>query len=300
MQQFYSNGKLLLTGEYVVLDGALALAIPTSYGQMLEVAASEGKGLQWESYDHNGDCWFEGAFQVMDSGIQCDKHDPISSNLKELLNAAIRMNPGFLKRIVGCRAKTTLNFPNEWGLGTSSTLVNNIAQWAGVDPFELLWASFGGSGYDIAAAGHDSPILYSVTNDVPKITPVQINWPFSDNLFFVHLNKKQDSREGIAMYKNAEKDASAIARISKLSMELLSCEYLTEFKNLAELHESILSNLLDIPRIKDRLFPDFKGLVKSLGAWGGDFVLVSGQKSDMRYFEDKGFSTCIPFSKMIK
>ena len=35
---YYSNGKLLITGEYVVLDGATALAIPTKYGQSLCVS----------------------------------------------------------------------------------------------------------------------------------------------------------------------------------------------------------------------------------------------------------------------
>ena len=30
---FFSPGKLLLTSEYVVLDGALALALPTKLGQ---------------------------------------------------------------------------------------------------------------------------------------------------------------------------------------------------------------------------------------------------------------------------
>lgn len=34
---FYSNGKLLLSGEYAVLDGALSLAVPTKYGQLLSV-----------------------------------------------------------------------------------------------------------------------------------------------------------------------------------------------------------------------------------------------------------------------
>jgi len=33
MASFYSNGKLLITGEYLVLDGAKALALPTKYGQ---------------------------------------------------------------------------------------------------------------------------------------------------------------------------------------------------------------------------------------------------------------------------
>ena len=35
--KFYSNGKLLITGEYFVLNGALSLALPTVYGQHLEI-----------------------------------------------------------------------------------------------------------------------------------------------------------------------------------------------------------------------------------------------------------------------
>ena len=31
--RFYSNGKLLITGEYVILDGALSLAVPSLLGQ---------------------------------------------------------------------------------------------------------------------------------------------------------------------------------------------------------------------------------------------------------------------------
>ena len=33
MSTIFSPGKLLLTSEYVVLDGALALAVPTKWGQ---------------------------------------------------------------------------------------------------------------------------------------------------------------------------------------------------------------------------------------------------------------------------
>lgn len=37
MISFKSNGKLLLTGEYLVLDGAVALALPTKMGQIMTV-----------------------------------------------------------------------------------------------------------------------------------------------------------------------------------------------------------------------------------------------------------------------
>ena len=58
-QSFYSNGKLLITGEYVVLDGAKALAVPTKFGQYLEVKPSEKKSIYWKSFDSNNQIWFE-------------------------------------------------------------------------------------------------------------------------------------------------------------------------------------------------------------------------------------------------
>ena len=40
---FKSHGKLLITGEYFVLNGAKALSIPTSYYQTLEVEKIDSK-----------------------------------------------------------------------------------------------------------------------------------------------------------------------------------------------------------------------------------------------------------------
>lgn len=58
-QTFYSNGKLLIIGEYLVLDGAVALAVPTKFGQSLTIKASENKGITWTSYDADGRVWLE-------------------------------------------------------------------------------------------------------------------------------------------------------------------------------------------------------------------------------------------------
>jgi mevalonate kinase len=60
-QTFYSNGKLLITGEYLVLDGAKAFALPTKFGQSLII--EEGSD-QWVSYDHDGSVWFEIPFRL--------------------------------------------------------------------------------------------------------------------------------------------------------------------------------------------------------------------------------------------
>ena len=43
-QSFYAHGKLLITSEYLVLDGAEALALPTVYGQSLEVETIDEPG----------------------------------------------------------------------------------------------------------------------------------------------------------------------------------------------------------------------------------------------------------------
>jgi len=45
LETYRSNGKLLLTGEYVVLDGALSLALPTTLGQRLTVEKNKTSQL---------------------------------------------------------------------------------------------------------------------------------------------------------------------------------------------------------------------------------------------------------------
>ena len=62
-QAFYSNGKLLLTGEYAVLDGALSLALPTKLGQKMTVTEMASEKIIWKSLDEKGRIWFETDFQ---------------------------------------------------------------------------------------------------------------------------------------------------------------------------------------------------------------------------------------------
>ncbi len=88
--------------------------------------------------------------------------DKVSKMLLKILLEAKRLNPNFLNGKMGYEVHTTLSFPREWGLGSSSTLISNIAQWANVDPFALLSETFNGSGYDIACAQHNRPIIYQI------------------------------------------------------------------------------------------------------------------------------------------
>lgn len=284
-KQYYSNGKLLITGEYLVLDGAQSLAVPTLYGQSLSVKETQDKLLTWKSLDDKGKPWFESDYEL-------EHFDPITKNtvseealaisvtLKKILLEARKLNPSFLSTSQGYEITTALNFPREWGLGSSSTLINNIAQWAQIDAYVLLWNAFSGSGYDIACAQNNSPIIYQLKNSRPIVHSASFNPTFKSDLYFVYLNQKQNSRDGIAQYRNKEFNAfSTISQINSITQRILTCTRLSQFDKLIKKHESILSEILGTPTVKERLFPDFKGAIKSLGAWGGDFILATGNKT---------------------
>lgn len=302
MQRYYSNGKLLLSGEYLILDGALGLALPTSYGQSMEISPISGSMLFWESTNELKQTWFKAEFDLNNLSVQRYEGDQsIAITLQKILQKAKNLNSEFLEHDKGCLVKTYLDFPRNWGLGTSSTLINNIAQWAKVDPYQLLFESFGGSGYDIACAKSNSAITYKLKDGIPLSTAVKFDPPFKDQLYFVHLNKKQISKDSISEYKKGSTINSLyLERITKITERILKCGTLKEFAILLAEHESILSNILKKQPVQELLFKDFSGQTKSLGAWGGDFILATGDAETPDYFKQKGYETVIPYSKMVK
>ena len=308
MSRYYSNGKLLITGEYVVLDGAKALAVPTKYGQDLTVKTIQEPQIVWRSFTCNGECWFEAVFdlpkirltQANFNSNEEGGHEQIAETLQDLLREARKLNPEFLNTQSGYMVTTNLSFPRDWGLGSSSTLINNIAQWANIDPFTLLWNAFSGSGYDIACAKNDSPILFRNSNNEPHIATVDFNPSFANQLFFVHLNQKQNSREGIQQYRKFKDDKdTVISRITDISLEILKAQSIEEFERLILEHEELISSVVGVLPIKQKLFPDYFGQIKSLGAWGGDFILATGNELTPMYFKQRGYLTTITYSDMI-
>lgn len=299
---FYSNGKLLITGEYLVLDGARAFALPTKFGQNLIIEESEGNTIEWKSFDSDGTIWFEDTIPFSDivSNESSDDSQSVRNTLIEILHEAYRMNPDFIKSSKGCKITTELTFPKLWGLGTSSTLINNIAQWLRIDAFELLKTSFGGSGYDIACAQNCSPITYQIVNGKPVVEPVDFHPDFTDKIYFVYLNKKQSSKSSIAAYygKGGSID-KRIPLINEITERAIRSTTAKEFANALQSHEIEMSNVLEVATIKEALFPDFDGVIKSLGAWGGDFVLAISKEDPTDYFKKKGFGTVIPYAEMI-
>ena len=297
---FYSNGKLLITAEYVVLDGAKAFALPTKFGQYLHVDPGENSEIKWTSYDKDGSIWFEETLSFEAIKQHTSKEDSVKNTLIEILHAAYLMNPAFINDGEGYHITTTLTFPKYWGLGTSSTLINNLAQWLAIDAFKLLQNSFGGSGYDIACAQNNSPITYQLIDGKPIVNAVPFNPAFLDHLYFVYLNRKQSSKKAIAAYyKRQNALDKIIPAINTITDAVLNSNDLNTFAGQLEKHEIMLSHLLETETAKENLFYDFKGVIKSLGAWGGDFVLAISKENPTAYFQEKGFETIIPYQEMV-
>lgn len=298
---FYSNGKLLITGEYLVLDGAKSLALPTKFGQYLKVTSGDLGQIHWTSFDFDNSIWFEEKISFIEI-INFIDSDNLSQRetLIKILHEAHLLNAEFLKSSLGYSISTALTFPKLWGLGTSSTLINNIAQWLQIDAFTLLKNSFGGSGYDIACAQNNTSILYQLENGLPIVEKVIFNPEFTDSIYFVYLNKKQSSKTAIEnYYKNKKNLDNNFQIINEITIVVLNSNSLEEFCDLLDKHEKVMSEILELPTVKENLFSDFDGSIKSLGAWGGDFVMAVSKENPTAYFEKKGYNTIVTYKDMI-
>ncbi len=298
----HAKGKLLLTGEYFVLDGALALAVPVRFGQTLQVTIGEDIGkIHWQSRNPDDSVWFEATFYWPDFQILQASDENTAHTLANLLRACQRQNPAFFVENQSFVVTTQNDFPREWGLGTSSTLIAAMAQWIGVDPYQVLFETMGGSGYDIACAYANSPILYQLKAQTPFIQEAVLHGPTA-HLYFVYLGKKQNSREGIARYRQRVKqNPDLIETVSTLTQQFLSATTLEEWETLIREHELLISQTLELPRAKDLFFQDYPGEIKSLGAWGGDFVLATSRMNaddTKQWFRERGFPVCFSWPEL--
>jgi len=300
---FHSNGKLLISGEYLVLDGALAMAVPTKFGQRLDVSLHDSfSGIRWEAYVLNKG-WLHVSFGSRLFNIIHTNDQKLAIHLKNILKKAFELGNIGVDNQKGILIRTNLDFDRNWGLGSSSTLLSNIGYWLNVDPFSLSKQTSSGSGFDVAAARSDKPIFYQLVDGQPEVSSIDFQPAFKDQLYFVHLNSKKNSEESVKSYKTKERaNQQDISEISGLSKIIAGAKELIDFDKALVEHENILSKVLGIDRIKKQFFSDFPGEIKSLGAWGGDFVMAtySGPESNLRdYFKAKGKSTILRFDDMV-
>lgn len=289
----------MLTSEYFAIDGALVLAVPTKLGQEFFFEAKEdGKSLIfWEAY-HQNKFWLKAVidyknWQVLETNIPSSAEFIVKTlmNVQQLSNIKFKSNLTY-------HLKTNLQFPADYGLGSSSTLMNNLAEWAEIDPFHLNTISLGGSGYDIAVAKEKSAVLFQSKPEI-KYEKVDFNPSFKNELIFIHLNQKQDSREGINFYKSKKKSPELVNEFSDITKKIMLCNELENFSELMMIHECKIADFLEISTVKEKFFSDCPSFVKSLGAWGGDFVMSAKFGGFKDYFWEKGFSTVFEWENII-
>jgi mevalonate kinase len=300
LSTYRANGKLLLTGEYLVLHGAKAIAVPLKVGQQMAVSIlNNSELLHWHAF-YNNQLWFSCELNPYDFSVRNTSHTEKSEVLSQIFRTIKTLNPDF-RPLAGTRFETTLESNPEWGLGSSSTLVSLLAQWSGVDPLQLNELVFSGSGFDVACATADGPILYVRNKPTESIV---LDYPFADQLFLIYSGrKKRTATEVSAFLKEKKVSEQLVEEASLLTDEFLRCRDQNEFNLLIRMHEALISKLIDRIAIKPELFADFKGEVKSLGAWGGDFFLASTSKWTFeevrKYFENKGLMTVFKWNDLI-
>ena len=298
-----ARGKLLISAEYMVLHGSLALVLPLKKKQNLKKIRSENRNsFTWNAYRET-DLWFRAEIRPSTMEIVSTSDTEIAERLRLLLRTCVELNPSFQRELLIWDVETRLDFSPEWGFGSSSTLTALMAEWAGVNALDLHFMISEGSGYDVACAVAGRAILYSLQDNEPRYEPVSFQPPFADQLYFVWLGSKQSTALHLReMAGRLIPKKELVRSFSMLTRGMLGTKELGDFRNYMEEHEAKLSELTGLERVSLTRFPGLQGSVKSLGAWGGDFVMVaSDQQADAlyNYLDRMGFPCRFRYKELI-
>jgi len=293
-----SYAKLLISGEYAVMKGARALAVPLKYKQHLYIKPDSGNFIRWKSYLPDKTLWMEAEFTRDLLKQTGGKKDSQAQLIRNILAVVKDLQPNLFKR--GYTMETRLEFSPQWGWGTSSSLIANLSKWAQVNPFELLDRTFDGSGYDVTVSLGGKQLLFWREGDKRRWQFVKWKPRFRKHIYFVHLNRKQDTFKTLKKYNRLQVPEDVIQKITAISERMLETASLDEFMALMEEHEALIGQTIGQTPVKQRLFADYDGAVKSLGAWGGDMIMAAGGKDTAAYFEAKGYPVIFGFDKLIK
>lgn len=293
---FYASGKLMLFGEYLVLRGSKCLAVPLSAGQSLTISPSPGSAVLWECFegDHK---WLEIVFSdTLEIIRTSDKQKALI--VQELLKLILKDQP-YLK-VGGSNFRFDINFHRKYGFGTSATFISLLSQWSGVDPYILLENSFGGSGFDVATATAATPVIYKMHQH--KVTPVRIPETIQSQLLFIYSGKKQHSAREVLSFEKLHTSALQVSRMDTIIDSVVACEDVETMESLIEESEMLLSGILKAVPVKNRYFDDYPFAIKSLGAWGGDFIMATFRDEDeaRQYFSTKGCKPVFNYKQLIK
>lgn len=286
-----------------MLYGAKALAVPLKCGQKMIVDEVSQPGiLEWKTIVLDKP-WFTGRFRLMDMAILDCSDQKTAIFIRDLLNKGGKLQPELHLTGKGFSIHNFIDFDLRWGLGSSSSLVSNLAYWLDVNPYALYQTTYQGSGYDVFCARANRPITYKLLDDHHEIHEVPFKPSFADHLYFVYLGRKQDSQESVRKFRTKPlKDAKVIQQVSELTDAFINASCLEDFSSVIRQHEKTISDAIGRPVVKQEIFPDFEGDIKSLGAWGGDFVMAATSMSPDKvrdYFSGKNLPVIFNWAEII-
>ncbi|MFO8086689.1 MAG: GYDIA family GHMP kinase [Bacteroidales bacterium] len=289
VEKYYAHGKFLLTAEYLVMAGAQAVVMPLNLGQYLSAWYTSESEISWKSYYH-GDVWFEATFSSFTLEIQSSSDSSRAEYLQRMLKEALLLSSK-IPELKGLSIETVLEFKPTWGMGSSSTLMVNVARLFDVNAFDLHKAMSKGSGFDIAAGMTAVPFYFRLQKNQRKIVPVRLPELFYRHAYFVYSGQKADSQKAVDLFHQKQPDIKMpVKYINEITAQFTEVETFEELSRITIEHENFMEEVLD-DKSPLRRFGDYPYGMKSLGAWGGDFFLVMhpGKKSEVeRYFHHKG------------
>ena len=283
MKSYFSHGKILLAGEYAVMCGVEALALPVKAGQWQHVWEMPAKGvskLVWQSKEADGTVWFECRIDTDIMHVSETDNTAYSDTLLKLLLHIKEQKPDFFLH-KNIRIETECEFDRTFGLGSSSTLVCNLAKWSGVNAHDLQERVLGGSGYDIAVGNLGKPLVYWREQSEPNWSAWQLPVDFTQHWYLAFPGKKQNSREALNDVKKQleiiQTDVALLQQMNACIQAIKTPRSLPMLEAMLEMWQALLAQRLDLPRPYETLdlSPVRGGLCKYLGAWGGDVLLIN-------------------------
>jgi hypothetical protein len=285
------------------MHGAKALAVPLKFGQQMVVENIQETGiLKWNTRIID-DSYFQAEYKLPSFDIITSSNDAIGLFIRSLLKAAADLRSDLFSGTRGYSIDNYIDFDINWGLGSSSSLLSNLSFWINIDPILLYRKVFQGSGYDIYCARAESPIVYTLREGQPEVSSVKLHPGYNRGLFFVYSGRKQDSQESVKNFlSNQNIDKQIITRISHLTDLMVNASTLQNIMDVMHEHELVISSVLGVPPVKTRLFPEFNGEIKSLGAWGGDFMMVASpmNNNDVKsYFRNRNYPVVFEWDEIV-
>ena len=165
--QYRANGKLMLKGEYLALHGAKTLAVPLQFGQDLYIEEVAHPLVYWRTL-FKGKIIFHAVFDTKKLEILSSNDSVKAEWINRVFVALRNQKPEFLQN-TGAEVTSVIDLPMNYGWGSSSSLIVNLSKWAQADPFNVNFEIGGGSGYDIACAMADKPLIYSNNQNIPSV-----------------------------------------------------------------------------------------------------------------------------------